>query len=97
MFTEKDFQRSVVELARLHHWSVYSIPDSRAASQAGFPDLTLWRDETFFFVELKTQQGRLSPVQEKVHAALRQAHQVVVVWRPRDWPTIEKALGRWPV
>ena len=96
MFTERDFQNSVVELARIHHWNVYSIPDSRLVSLSGFPDLTLWRGRQFFFAELKTDKGKVTEIQERVHAELRQAAQIVVVWRPKDWDEIERTLGMWP-
>ena len=96
MFTERDFQKQVVDLAGIHGWNVYSIPDSRYATLAGFPDLTLWRGEKLFFAELKTDKGKVTTIQEFVHQQLRHAHQVVVVWRPKDWTEIEKTLGRWP-
>ena len=37
---ESDFQRAVIEMARLHGWLVYHTHDSRR-SAPGFPDLVL--------------------------------------------------------
>lgn len=96
MFTERDFSNQVLALGRIHKWHVYTIPDSRWASLAGFPDLALWKDTHFFFVELKTDKGRVSMHQERVHEDLRRAGQTVLIWRPRDWDEIEKILGSWP-
>lgn len=96
MFTERDFQNQVMQLASIHHWNVYSIPDSRYASLAGFPDLTLWKGAVLFFVELKTDKGKVTDIQTRVHEELRFTGQNVFVWRPKMWDEIENTLGRWP-
>lgn len=92
---EKDFQQQVVEYATLNGWRVYSVPDSRRASIAGFPDLTLWKpNKSLIFAELKRMKGRVSPSQTVTLEELNSIPGVCAyLWRPSDWPEIEKALG----
>lgn len=88
---ERDFQQRVIEVARLKGWLVYSIPDSRRATLAGFPDLTLIRkkDKRLIFAELKREKGRVSPAQQDVLDALGVISDVsVYVWRPSQWQSI---------
>jgi hypothetical protein len=61
---------------------------------AGYPDLTLWRDDRLIFAELKRENGRLSPAQEAVLADLRKTNAEVYVWRPSDWADIAQALAK---
>lgn len=84
---ERDFQERVVALARTYGWSVYAVPDSRRASLAGYPDLTMWNERLgkLIFVELKREKGKTSPAQERVLDQLRVCKQQVYVWRPSDW------------
>lgn len=96
---EKDFRKRVCEYARLNGWKVYYIPDSRAVTLNGYPDLTMWRNcrlprhnGKLLFAELKTDKGKLRPDQEIVIDELRHFADVYV-WRPRDWDEIAKVLG----
>lgn len=86
---EKDFQDRVTSLAVLLGWRIYSIPDSRRATVAGWPDLTMWHPNKlrFFMAELKREKGRLSKAQELVIAELRDCGVEVHVWRPSDFET----------
>lgn len=90
--TERDFQATVVETARLLGWRVYHTHDSRR-SEPGFPDLVLVR-ERVVWAELKTDsvRSRLTPEQRSWVDALQRAGGEVHVWRPRDWPLIEQTL-----
>lgn len=90
--SERAFQKMVMDLARLRGWLVYSIPDSRQASSAGFPDLVLVRGDRLLFVELKTDKGRLRPEQREWHEALNATDAVAVIWRPAYWELIVKEL-----
>lgn len=95
---ERDFQADVIEFARHYGWRVYSVPDSRRASEKGYPDLTFWRvdhrrGQGFFFAELKREHGVLREEQIRVHGELRELGHEVYVWRPSDWPAIVKVLG----
>ena len=98
LLTEREFQRQVTELARLNGWRVYSIPDSRKATQNGYPDLTLWHagKRKFILAELKTAKGIVSDIQKSVHAELTRCGVAVYVWRPGRWDEIEEVLGKFP-
>src|SRR5262245_1994318 len=94
--SEKAFMRQVVELAKLRHWMVYHTFDSRK-SNPGFPDLFLLRPPSkgvpsILFCELKVGRGRLSPAQRQWLDALRKCGLPIRVWRPCDWPEIERTL-----
>jgi len=91
---ERDFQERVVTLARLNGWRVYAVPDSRRATIAGYPDLTMWRGTRLVFAELKRERGRLSPAQVEVLAELKRTGNEVYEWRPRDWDAIVECLRR---
>ena len=86
---ERDFQARVCELAVMLGWSVYSIPDSRRATVAGYPDLTMWhpKRQRFMLAELKRENGRVSPAQVKVIDDLRACGVEVHLWRPSDFDT----------
>ena len=92
---EREFQNRLTETARMMGWRVYSIPDSRRATLAGFPDLVMWRvrDGRILFAELKREKGRLSRSQEAVLDELRMITgpmpgAEVHIWRPSDWDQI---------
>jgi len=89
---EVDFQAAVLELARLTGWLAYHPHDSRR-SAPGWPDVTLVKPPRLLIVELKTTRGRLRPEQARWLTALAQCPGAeVAVWRPGDWPAIERAL-----
>jgi len=92
--SEREFQERVVHAARINHWKVYAIPDSRRATLAGYPDLTLWRGSRLIFAELKREKGRLSPAQIVVLDEMRLLPAEVYVWRPSDWDDLLKILTR---
>lgn len=92
--TEAEFQRQVVHLARLTGHLVYHTHDSRR-SEPGFPDLCVVKPRRLrpLFVELKTDKGRLSEAQKTWGKALTQVPGADYrVWRPKNWPEIEKEL-----
>jgi hypothetical protein len=64
--TEKDFQRQVVELAKIRGWRVYH-PFLSKWSEHGFPDLTMVRarDRRLLFAELKRDKAKTTPAQEE--------------------------------
>lgn len=84
-WTEKQFQRQVVGLARILGWRVYHPYDSQR-STPGYPDLTLvhprhgisWR-------EIKTRKGPVSKHQREPFTLIEQARGDVAIWRPSDW------------
>ena len=89
---ERDFQRQIVQLAKLYGWLCYHTHDSRR-SAAVFPDLVLVRNGTCIVAELKAAQGRVSPEQAMWIAELDGAQISAYVWRPVDWAEIESMLG----
>lgn len=102
--SESEFQRQVVQLARLWGWRVAHFRPARngrggwltpvAADGAGFPDLVLVHPKRHLlaFAELKSDNGRIRPEQEEWLADLRAAGIEAFVWRPRDWGKIESFL-----
>ena len=91
--SERDFQKQVLDLARLRGWLVAHTYDSRLATGTGYPDLTLCRQGRIIFAELKTELGRLRPEQKVWLEALRSVVGVeVYTWKPHDWADIERIL-----
>ena len=91
--TEAAWQQTVIEYAELTGWYVYHNPDSRR-STPGFPDLVLIRAPRVMFLELKRENGRVSPVQREVLAELEGCRGVDVhVARPSDWPAVVEWLS----
>jgi hypothetical protein len=90
--SERQLQSAVVELAEWLGWKHYHTFDSRR-SNPGFPDLTLVKDNTLLFVELKSAKGRLTAEQTEWLEALGFVA-TVATWRPRDWldGTVERVL-----
>jgi hypothetical protein len=99
--SELDFQRQVIELARLFRWRVAHFRAAKTskgwrtavqADGAGFPDLVLVRDR-IVFAELKAERGRLSPEQAAWLEALGRVPGLAVhVWRPSDLEAIAEVL-----
>ena len=88
---EKDFQKTVIDIATRLGYKVYFTKDSRE-SPAGFPDLVLVSKHVIF-AELKINSGVLSPAQVEWMQALSAAEGVFAcVWRPKDIDTIIKVL-----
>ena len=90
--TEKAFQAEIMAALKACGYMVYHTHDSRR-SAAGFPDLMCVRPGECFFAELKSERGRVSVEQQEWIDALREAGQVVHVWKPSDRPIIEKLLA----
>lgn len=107
--SERAFQASVIEYARLKGWKVAHHHDSRRqvrpgvlvgdSDAAGLPDLLLVRRCRLIFAELKREKGQVSKAQEdwlKELADVEAASYGTVearVWRPSQWPQIERSLA----
>lgn len=104
---EEEFQRAVIDYARLHGWLVAHFRPVRvqrkngsvyfetpaAADGKGFPDLVLLREKRLIVAELKVGSNKPSPEQEKWLAAFGKLSVVqTFVWRPESWPQIEELL-----
>ena len=59
LITEKDFQATVIDLARTYGWIVGFTFDARK-SEPGEPDLRMVRPPRVIFAELKTVKGKLT-------------------------------------
>lgn len=99
--TEREFQKTVIEMARALGWVVAHFRPAKTskgwrtpvqADGAGFPDLVLCKKRVLYR-ELKTDLGRLTQAQREWISRLNLAGADAKVWRPRDWPEIEMELG----
>ena len=81
---------SVVQLAKLQHWTVYHTYNSQR-SEPGFPDLVLVKHKCIFR-ELKTDKGRITEPQKLWINKLQEAGADAKIWRPKDWDEIEETL-----
>jgi hypothetical protein len=94
---ERDFQNRVIEVATLNRWRVYAIGDSRRATMAGYPDLTMWNihQRRLIFAELKREKGRVSEAQKMVLGELEQIPGAeCYLWRPSQWNEIVATLSK---
>lgn len=92
--TEAAWQRQVVELAKLHGWEVYHVPDSRRVTAGGWVDLVLGHETRgVVFAELKREGEKPRPDQVWWHTVLMAAGCRVFVWRPSDWDEVVRVLG----
>ncbi len=98
--SEADWERTLVQLARLNGWKVAGFRTAQVGKSwqtpvrhdaKGWPDLVLVRDRVMF-VELKTDTGRLSKEQDAWIRMLEEAGQEVYVWRPSDWDAVVEVL-----
>ena len=92
LWTEKDFQGTVLAAADYFGWDYYHTGDSRR-SQPGFPDLTLVRDGRIIFSELKREKNAYpSKAQMNWLALLGKAagdNVMAVLWRPSsNWQEV---------
>ena len=104
--SERDFQRKVLDLAKMMGWRVahfraalnarghYQTPV--AADGACWPDLYMLhpgRRTPPLYRELKSQKGKVDPLQQRWGDDLLACGQDWSVWRPSDWPEIVDALS----
>jgi len=89
--SEADFQQMIVDRARAQGWLVHHDrrQDLGIGGDPGFPDLVLARNKAVHFVEVKTEQGRMTQEQNRWRG-----HLTVEIWRPSTWPTIQQILDK---
>ena len=105
LITEKEFLATVVEFAQAKGWQVHHVLEARHYAKRigpGYPDLTMVRGDRLLFVELKSEKGKLSAPQRQWLYALSGVGKTLdnadhgpvetYVFRPHDWPEIEKVL-----
>jgi len=100
--TEREFQRAVVELARLMGWRVHHTRPALTQRRrwltpiqgdAGFPDLVLCRPPRLILAELKRVGGKPTTEQLAWLEALQACAGVeCYLWTPADWDAIVRML-----
>ena len=91
--TEAELKRAVVELAEQSGWLVYETPQVKprrpVKGRRGYPDLTLARNGTVLWMELKQESGHESAWQRTWATHLPSAY----IIRPSDLPAVERMLA----
>lgn len=99
--SEAEWQRRVILMAQTHGWLVAHFRPGMsskgrwmtavAGDGKGFPDLVLCHQRTgrVLFVELKRDDGKTTPEQDKWLRAL-----CGEVWRPRDFDAVRERLSK---
>jgi len=101
--SEADFQKKLIELLHCFGYKVCEFRKARimkggvdtyrtpfGADGVGFPDLFVLHPDSgvSFYVECKSQKGKLRPEQKEWIDWLRRCGHMVFVWRPDDWDII---------
>lgn len=93
LFSERRWQREVEGALRQFGWMFYHTWNSKN-SEAGFPDLIAFKVggrhlmPRFLTVELKRENGKVTPPQETWLQAFRDAGAEAFVWRPSQWDEV---------
>lgn len=91
---EKQFQSQVRTIAGLYGWLEHVVYDSRH-SPSGWPDVTLLRDGHMVCLELKSENGRVTPTQKQFLDELNQVPGIDAgVYRPSQLQDIADILSR---
>jgi hypothetical protein len=101
---ERDFERQVLELAKLTGWRTAHFRPAKTSKGwrtpvsgdgEGFPDLVLVRPPVVLFAELKSGKGKLRPGQRAWLEDLKRCPGVEArLWRPRDFEEARRLLCR---
>lgn len=97
---EREFQETVIQMAKAYGWECFYIPDSARAGAVGrpkgWPDLTLCHPEMniLVFAELKSDDLKSKPSNEQRRwlTILDNCGESVQLWRPAMWDHIEVVL-----
>lgn len=93
---ESEFQRAVIARFEAAGWRVYSVPDSRRVSAAGWPDLIAAKEgERTIACELKRVGKKPRANQRWWLSRLAEAGVRVLCWTPTaaDWAEVERVAG----
>jgi hypothetical protein len=91
---EDSWQRQVLAYAGIMGWWSYHPYDSRR-SAPGWPDLGLIRPPRLVLAELKREKAKPTRAQSECLGLLAGCPGVeVYLWRPSDWPEVERILAR---
>ena len=101
--TEAQFTRQVIKFAALHGWRTAHFRPARtkdgwrtavSGQGKGFPDLVLLKDSRIIIAELKVGYGKCTKEQLNWIFAWERTPAKCFIWRPEDWPLIEKELSQ---
>ena len=93
LITEKQWQQTVIDLARrLGYEFIYHTWNSRH-SPAGFPDLVILKDR-MIVAELKREDGHLTPEQYFWLLAFIEVTPHVFLWKPSDFDSVVEILTK---
>ena len=94
--SERELGQTIREMAEAFGWSVYQVLDTRdyaKRTSKGFPDQFIARPGRALALELKTEQGIVTPDQELWVATLDSIPGITgVVIRPHDLDQVEQML-----
>lgn len=102
MMLEADWQRKVIDTARLFNWRLAHFRPARTAKgwrtafegDAGFPDLVLVRPPRIIFAELKRESAKPNVDQLLWLADLASSGVESYVWSPAQWDEVYLTLAR---
>lgn len=90
---EDELLKKVRDLAAMYDWKCYHTHNSER-SEPGWPDLVLTKkDRGTLFVELKSENGRLTKAQEFWLMQLSDSGYETHVWKPRHVNAVAWRLG----
>jgi hypothetical protein len=100
--SERLFQDNVKRIAKMTGWQIFHAspkqvrPGIMVSDGPGFPDLVLVSTigRGIIWAELKTEQGRLSPIQKQWGQNILANGGEYYVWRPSQLELIAERLGR---
>lgn len=97
--TESEWRGLYRSLARVYGWHAYHTSFSMK-SDPGYPDDHFWHPTgptlswpVSFWVEAKTEKGKLRPKQIETIDSMRAAGLIVRIWRPSDWDEVVEVLS----
>ena len=96
---EADFQKKIVERARELGWKVHPHPHYRKfqgkETDAGFPDLFLWKGPWVLAFEVKGPRTSIDHDQRECIGSMRENFVALIV-RPKHWSIVEDYLENGP-
>jgi hypothetical protein len=89
--SEEDFQQQITDYCDLLGLKWHHETDSRR-TRAGWLDLVIAGNRVIF-AELKSDKGKITTEQQQWIDRLAMAGAEVYVWRPADWPDVQRILN----
>lgn len=89
--SEAEFESAVIDLAVLLGWECFHVHDARRF-WPGWPDWIAFQPGRHIWFELKRAGRQLEPAQLRWQERIREGGGECYLWRPDDWPEIERVL-----